>query len=440
MLYQISKSQQQYNIGELVSYPELLVLSKPYQQQLTYKEMECANQHKVRIIKLFALDEKYCPICQIKYDDKESPTEKLNVYAFTAKKENDKIMFYSMKPVDIEIYDKISIKDGNSVSVASKYKGVFNQGVLLTDKATVEKFVQEKSIQKSFLTKEKAIEEFMANRPIPNYPTEVYNAWKHCLFLSMVKSDINVLTIAEAGFGKTEAALQMKELTDGAYVDTPLTSSVALIGIAIKEMTGSYHFEGGAIFQSRGGNVLLVDEVEKMMDYNYLRQINSLIANHTFNYRKANIVYEDNDFHISFVGFGNPNTKGMLFQGIPKYIIDSTFSHNPEFLSRMHLIFAFRNKGSDTSKIRKINMESIKGFINYARSIVVKEPEQETIAKITELAKDYASKTNDSRAFIKVKNLCSAEAKLNLSQEITDKEINGIKELLDIQIRLLYER
>ena len=85
-------------------------------------------------------------------------------------------------------------------------------------------------------------------------------------------------------------------------------------------------------------------------------------------------------------------------------------------------------------------MESIKGFINYARSIVVKEPEQETIAKITELAKDYASKTNDSRAFIKVKNLCSAEAKLNLSQEITDKEINGIKELLDIQIRLLYER
>ena len=156
-------------------------------------------------------------------------------------------------------------------------------------------------------------------------------------------------------------------------------------------MTGSYHFEGGAIFQSRGGNVLLVDEVEKMMDYNYLRQINSLIANHTFNYRKANIVYEDNDFHISFVGFGNPNTKGMLFQGIPKYIIDSTFSHNPEFLSRMHLIFAFRNKGSDTSGIRKINMESIKGFINYARSIVVKEPEQETIAKITELAKDYAS-------------------------------------------------
>ncbi len=429
-----------YNVAQSISFHKLIVLSKPIRQQLTFREVECSNKHKIRMIKIFALDEKYCPLCHEKYDNVSTPTQSIDAWFFTAKSENEKILIYSFIPTNLEIYNEIKIENGFSVSVLSKSKGIFYKGVVLLENSIIQPNLSSINIQKSFLTKEAAMQEFMANRPQPNYPQEIYDAWKHALFLSMTKSDINVLTIAEPGFGKTEAALQIKEITDGTFVDTPNSSSVALIGTAIKDISGSYHFEGGAIFQSRGGNVLLVDEVEKMMDYNYLRQINTLIANHTFTYRKANIVYEDPDFHISFVGFGNPNTKGMLFKGIAKFIIDETFFHNPEFLSRMHLIFAFRNKGSDTSKIRKINLEGVKGYINYARSIVVKEPDQEITAKITELAKDYALKTNDSRAFIKVKNLCEAEAKLNLSQNITETEIDSIKNLLDISIKLLYEK
>ena len=130
----------------------------------------------------------------------------------------------------------------------------------------------------------------------------------------------------------------------------------------------------------------------------------------------------------------------MQFNGIPKFIIDNTFSHNPEFLSRMHLIFAFRNKGSDTSQIRKISTDALTGFVNYARSIVVKEPSKEITEMITDLAKEYASKTNDSRAYIKVLNLCEAEAKLNLSQYITEKEVEEVRNLLEISIKLLYDR
>ena len=428
-----------YNIGKKISYPKLLVLSKPLLQELTYKKMTCPAGHIVKLIKIFALDEKYCPVCSLKYDEKENPTEKLDVYTFTAKTmQDEKIEIFSTSQSDIDIYNLISIENGNEVSVASKNRGVFHKG-LFVENGTIKKFVENVQIQKSFLTKERAIEEFMANRPIPNYPKEFYDAWKHAWFLAMVKSDINILTVAEAGFGKTEAALQAKEIIDGAYIDTPNSSSIAIIGSAIKDITGSYHFEGGAIFQAKN-NLLIVDEVEKMKDYNYLRQVNTLLANHTFTYRKANIFYEDNNFHISFFGLGNPNTRGMQFNGIPKFIIDNTFSHNPEFLSRMHLIFAFRNKGSDTSQIRKISTDALTGFVNYARSIVVKEPSKEITEMITDLAKEYASKTNDSRAYIKVLNLCEAEAKLNLSQYITEKEVEEVRNLLEISIKLLYDR
>lgn len=435
--WQTQSQSQSYNVGKKISYPKLLVLSKPLLQELTYKKMTCPAGHTINLVRIFALDEKYCPVCSQRYDEKEKPTEKLDIYSFMARDMNDeKIEVFSTKPVDIDIYNTISIEEGNEVSVASKNKGVFRKGILV-NKGSINKFVENKTIQKSFLTKEKAIEEFMSNRPIPNYPKEIYDAWKHAWFLSMVKSDINILTIAEAGFGKTEAALQSKEITDGAYIDTPNSSAIAIIGSAIKDISGSYHFEGGAIFQAKN-NLLIVDEVEKMQDYNYLRQVNTLLANHTFTYRKANIFYEDNDFHISFFGLGNPNTRGMLFNGMPKFIIDNTFSHNPEFLSRMHLIFAFRNKGSDTSHIKKVNMESLKGFVNHARSIIVKEPSKDIAGKISELAKEYASKTNDSRAYVKAINLCEAEAKLNLSDVITEREIEEVRNLLNISIKLLY--
>jgi len=245
--------------------------------------------------------------------------------------------------------------------------------------------------------------------------------------------------MAEPSFGKTESALQIKEITNGTYVDTPNSSAIALIGTAVKDIAGGYHFEGGAIFQARN-NVLIVDEVEKMKDYNYLRQINTLIANHSFTYRKANIFYEDNDFHLSFLGYGNPNTKNMLFNGVPKYIIENTFYHNPEFLSRMHLIFAFRNKGIDTTNVRQINLEGIKTFIRFARSIKVKPMSKEVAGLISSLSAEFMSKNNDGRMFVKVKDLCEAEAKLNLSDTITEREVNEVRNLLNISNRLLFER
>jgi len=429
----------EYNIGEEVLYNNLTVLSKPFKETLTYKERVCPSGHHIKLIKVFAIDEEHCPECGLKFEKEDNPAQQLDVYFFTAKTPDDeKISIFSTNKVSLNIYDKINVL-GNAVTIVSRTKGIYHSGVFVQSDKAVEKYAEETIVQKSFFTKKTAINEFMANRPIPNYPEDVLFAWKHALFLAMVKTDINILTMAEPSFGKTESALQVKEITNGTYVDTPNSSAIALIGTAVKDIAGGYHFEGGAIFQARN-NVLIVDEVEKMKDYNYLRQINTLIANHSFTYRKANIFYEDNNFHISFLGYGNPNTKNMLFNGVPKYIIENTFYHNPEFLSRMHLIFAFKNKGIDTTNIRQINLEGIKTFIRFARSIKVKPISKETAGLISNLSAEFMSKNNDGRIFVKVKDLCEAEAKLNLSDTVTEKEVSEVRNLLNVSNRLLFER
>jgi len=439
---QVSEKKLIFNLGEkIIDYKELLVLSKPSSQQLAYQELECANGHTINMIKMFAKDEKFCPNCEAKFITKDIPTDTINIYHFTVKDiAQGKLDIYSAELPEIDIYNKINISECYKIPVVTKHKTAFNNGLFIEKAGNITKFKRDLAIQKSFLTKERAIEEFMSNRPLLNYEWKYVYAWRQALFMSMVKTGISILTIAEAGTGKSESALQMKEITDGAYIDTPNSTSISVIGSAIKEISGNYHFEGGAIFQAKD-NVLLIDEVEKMRDYNYLRQLNGILANHHFTYRKANIFYEDDKFYMSFVAFGNPRTRNAEFKGVPKYIIEETFKFNPEFLSRMHLTFAFRNKGMITDNIKpSINIEGLRGFVNYARSIVVKQPDEFMVKKISELTQEYASRTNDIRAYVKVMELCEAEAKLNLSDRITEREVSEVRELLNISQDLLYEK
>jgi hypothetical protein len=431
-----------FNLGKKITMQnELLVLSVPSNEQLAYQQLECPNGHKINLIKLFSKDDKYCPLCQEKFITRDVPTETIGVYHyFVRNKKQEKMEIYSLEPININIYDKINIKEGNEIVIITKHNATFNNGIFVRKADHINKYKKEMIVQRSFLTKELVIQEFMSNRPRINYDWKYVSAWRQAMFLAMVKTGISILTIGAAGIGKSEMALQIKEITDGAYIDTPLTSSVAIIGTAIRDFNGGYHFEGGAIFQAKD-NVLIVDEVEKMQDYNYLRQINGILANHNFTYRKANIFYEDPKFYVSFIGSGNPRTRNANFNGIPKYIIDNTFMQNPEFLSRMHLIFAFKNKGMITDEMKpKVNIEGLRGFVNYAKSIVVKQPDEFILKKISELVQEYASKTNDIRAYAKVLELCEAEAKLNLSDRITEREVNEIRELLNISQELLYEK
>ena len=131
---------------------------------------------------------------------------------------------------------------------------------------------------------------------------------------------------------KTEYGISLKKLTSGAFVDATNATEVGLIGMAVKNYEGyGFHFEGGAIFDARN-KIVIVDEADKTVNFSFFRHLLTILANKLIDFRKGNIKYHEDNFNVSFIGFGNPIW--TRFQGIPKVEIDQTFRRNKELLSR----------------------------------------------------------------------------------------------------------
>ncbi|MEM3265223.1 MAG: hypothetical protein QXH07_04640 [Thermoplasmata archaeon] len=422
------------------------VLTQPSHIILKSKEMMCEEGHKLKVISIFSLDEKICPIHNVPFLEKSKGTSESHEYiTFKVKQGVDEITCFSENNKELlsklDIYDKVNIK-GIQLTIKTSNQSIYTKGVMISE---IELY-EDKAVQRTLLNKEMAIKKFMSNMPKLNYDDATWDAYKHSLMLSMVYTGINILVIGEPATFKTIFGYSIKNICDGAYMDIPKGTKTGLLGMASKDISGKYHLEGGQIFLAKN-NVLVLDEIEKFDDYSYLYPLNEVIANHRLTYNKADIKYENANFNISLLAFGNPSK--TLFSNdrpIAKQIED-TFIRNKEFLSRMHLIWGLRNVGfdvsalMDTSKERDAQMEQeLAVFIAQAKKIKIKETNISEEAKNEQ--KDYIEKrymfTKDLRFAKKFKDMCIAEAKLNMRDNITLSDVKEIENIISIQDKLLW--
>lgn len=426
-----------YELNNKVEYLNLLVLSKPEILRLRVLETKCPhNNHRIKVVKLFSLDDKICPIHHLELD-KSSKLSQLEVYAFYVQGKEDKFAIFipadkfKTKLGNVDIYNRINIS-GFDINVQTKNKGIFNKGALAN---LVDNYEEQISNQRSMLQKGEVIELFGIDKPKLNMSDNDLLAYKHALLLPLVQTGINILTIGNPGTMKTEFALTIKELSGGAYIDATNASDVGLIGMAVRNYDNNgYHFEGGAIMSAKG-KALIADEGDKTVTFSFFRHLNSITANHFLSFRKGNVHYEDDKFFVSCYVFGNPIY--TRFQNIPKTEIDQTFRHNKEFLSRMHLIFALNCKEPDPKAIRQYDLNSLKIYIQQARAIKITERDIEEDAK-EEMHKLYKENVNDERFFKKLTDLVIAEAKFSFHNKVTIEDVKAIREILDVQRKMLY--
>lgn len=436
-----------------VIFLNLLVLSKPEKTRLKYAETRCLQgEHTLKAIELFTIQSKECPLHKSELA-KTANHSLIEVYTFYAQaSDGSKLTIFVPSDklnIKLDIYNRINVRGFDS-DIKGKGNGVYGIGIFVDPKISklssvpkqIEMYEEVVSNQKSMLTKEDVIEQFGIDIPRLNLSNEAFSAYKHGLLLPTIHSGINCLTIGNPGSFKSSIGLEMKELSNGAYVDSTLATGAGIIGSATRDYQG-HHLEGGIIFAARNekgksGKVLVLDELDKMVMSNsfFLKPLNGILANHHLSYHKANIAFDD-EFNTSFIGFGNP-IYGR-FQGVPYNEIMQTFRNEKTFISRMHLIFALRCSNPDPTTVREYDMNSLKVYLNQARNIKVTEKDITPEAK-AEMQKLYAQNINDERFYSKLKDLCIAEAKFSLHSKVELSDVLEIEKILKIAKEMLYAR
>lgn len=435
--YEISPKEESLFMATILTQPSHIILKS--------MEKECEEEHKINVIEIFSLDEKACPVHNRLFLDKKGAVMQNEYITFKVKSGTDEITCFSANNKDIlsklDIYDKINLK-GTSLVIKTGNKSIFGKGMMIKDL----EYYEDKAEQKTLLNTSQAIQAFMSNIPKLNYPDEVWNAYKHSLMLSMVYIGINNLIVGDAGTFKTSIGYSIKNISGGAFQDIPKGTKIGLLGMAVKDISGKFHLEGGQIFVAKN-NVLVLDEVEKFDDYSYLHPLNEVLANHHLTYSKADIKYDNGDFHISLIAMGNPATTNFnKKQSIYKQI-ENTFSRNKEFLSRMHMMWGLRNVGfdvsalMDTSNNKDKEMESQMAiFIAQAKRIKIKENsiDEDAKAEQKKFAESRYELTKDLRFARKFKEMCMAEAKLNMRDRVMLKDVLAIESIIGVQDKLLW--
>ena len=422
------------------------ILTQPSHIILKSREQTCEEEHKIKVIGIFALDDKTCPIHNVPFIEKSKGISQSHEYiTFKLKQGVDEITCFSINNKELltklDIYDKVNIK-GTLLTIKTSNQSIYTKGIMVKEIEIYE----DKAHQSTLLNKETAISRFMSNIPKLNYDDNVWKAYKHSLMLPMVYTGINILVIGEPATFKTMFGYSIKNICGGAYMDIPKGSRVGLLGMASKDVSGKYHLEGGQIFLAKN-NILVLDEIEKFDDYSYLHPLNEVLANHRLTYSKADIKYENDNFNISLLALGNPtyttfNKKQPIFKQI-----EATFSRNKEFLSRIHIIWGLRNTGFDVSALMDTNKEAdaqmeqeLAIYIAQAKKIRIKESDIDDDAK--QAQKSYVEQryeiTKDLRFARKFKEMCMAEAKMNMRHRVKLEDVEEIKGIIEIQDKLIW--
>ncbi len=420
------------------------VLSQPQHIILKSKEMTCEEDHKLNVITLFSVDDKICPQHNKEFINTKGKSQTIEFLSFKVKSGKDEIECFSLNNKELldklDMYDKVNIK-GTKIVIKTRNPSVFGHGIIIKDIELFEDIPK----QRSMLDKEGVINAFMSNMPKLNYPDRIWNAYKQSLLLPLVYTGFNILSIGEAGTLKTAMGYSLKNISGGAYIDVPKSSEVSIMGYASRDMSGTYSLKAGMMHVAKN-NVLVLDEVDKFDSYAYLHPLNEVIANHHLSYHKADIKYDNPDFWISLIALGNPI--GTSFTSRPAIgQIHKVFERNMEFISRMHLTWGIRNNGFDlsslmeTSKEKDASMEQeVALYIKNAKGIKIgdKDIDEEAKAEQKKYIELQYAKSKDLRFARKFKELCIAEAKLDMKNRVSLNHVKAIEEIVEIQNELLY--
>jgi hypothetical protein len=425
-----------YELTQQVLCGNLRVLSQPSIMGLKIAERSCPGGHKIKVAKLFAVEEAECPTHKCEYEKSKSHYT-IDAYEFYVENmKKDKLHIF-MLPEErekhkLDIYDRINI-DGYKIETATS-KNTTSKGLFCI---RAEVYEESPSSQKSMLTKSDVIEQFGLDSPSLMMTTGMFEAYKHSLILSAIHKGINILVVGNPSLNKSRYAKLLKDLAGGIFVDSQTCSEAGMLGMAVRDYSSSgFHFEGGAIFQAKAGGLLTADELDKMFASTFLSKLNGITGNNYLKFDKGTCHFEDDQFFVSFVGFANPIHK--WFQTNPKLQIEQTFRQNSEFLSRSHFIWALTCKVNSKTK-RKYNIEQLKIYIKHAKQIKITEDD---ITPEAQEAMRILSDSNlaDDRFDKKLQDLCIAEAKFSLHHKVLAEDVAEVAKLLEYQKASLHSR
>ncbi|MHB1764767.1 MAG: hypothetical protein ACYCS1_04410 [Gammaproteobacteria bacterium] len=426
-----------------VTYNNLRVLSQIETIRLKVIRKECPTGHTIDIIKLFSLDEKLCYLDNNELKKDILTVYEMEVYSFIAESEKGEkynIFINGKNTLDLSIYQKITISDGYEISVSTRNKDIFKKGILVLNKEQIRPYEELKTSQKLLIDKDEMLKQFLPDMlRFKGYSEIQLAVYKKALVLPIVQTGINCLVVGEPGLSKTIFGYKIAEISGGAYGDLINTSKAGLIGTVLKNITGSYSFIAGKIFDAKN-KVLVLDEIYTGGDKQYLNVLNNILANHTFTFSKAGVQFSDDKFYMSLLALCNPIGQNKHFNGVPINDINKMFSG--DFLSRMHLIIPLKDKGREHHSLvfnsEKSSDDNIKLYLQQAKQIKLKEPAPEVTLQMRQFVEDLYPSYNNARFPKNFSDICQATAKLNLHHEIKMSDFTEAKEIFNVTNQMLY--
>lgn len=425
------------------SYSDLRVISQPELIKLKVIKKACPEGHYIDIITLFSLDDKICFLDNKPLRKEILEIYNMNVYAFYAEaesKEKFSIFLFdkNIKELSLAIYQKFSIKEGYDISVSTSNKGIFKKGILILDKEHILSPQEKWKSQKLLINKEQMLERFLPGMPkFKGYSEEMLLNYKKAILLSMVNTGLNLLIVGEPGMWKTEMGMEVSNIVDGAYGDLINMSRPGLVGTVVKNITGSYNFIAGTMFNARD-KVLVLDEIYTGGDKQYLNVLNNILANHTFAFSKAGTQFTDNKFYMSLIAMCNPIGQLRRFSGLPMNDINRMFTG--DFLSRMHLIIALKDHGRTISNSNpKKTDEDVKLYVQQAKQIKLKDTEPDVKQEISKFVEEIYPNINNARFPKNFNEICQATAKLNFHSSIKKEDFHEAKKVFEVISQTLYQ-
>lgn len=419
----------------------LTILTVPEQVTLKIQKKTCpfkgeeGSGHEFLVYHLFTEDATVCPIHNIKFLNEISETYFQRFWMVMAQvREGERYALFFKEYPNINIYNKISVS-GRELLIRDKFnKAIFHPAIYVEDFESEKK---DDAIQQvELVSKEKILELFLCNRPQPKMNAQDWALYKEALLLPFVNF-LNILVIGDSGMLKTEAGKQLAAI-GGKMVDAINLTPAGVIGMPIKNAVGGFSFAGGAIFDAKD-SVLIVDEIEKMNDIRITRVLNEILSNNSFHYAKGNIKFEEPNFYMSFIGFGNTKTINFKKDELPAFQIQETFKFQSEFLQRMHLVIALRKRTFEYTYASIDATPMLKKYLSNARKIKLKEISPEIRKEIDAFVASYQYKKDDVRFYKKFTDLAQAVAKFNFSNEVKMEHINEAKRLVELERRTLYD-